>query len=237
MLGPGAGLAVVGLDSPKNVFFTVKISHQGGGNAAALGDPQRGWDGVRAQAQGCRRRAQKSKAVCLQSLLGAFGHPPEWFGEGKWGRNRGLGSGVLQVIDIPQLKLSTFTGGAGSEQPWQPMALAGQPAEAGFGIARLEGGQAKGGEGSGILSCAPQAPNSSAHGGRGSGAGASSARSSEPRDGSSSGRSSEPRDGRSRRRTSWKLSWQREQPLAAVGCTPALTWPRHAGACHRWPHP
>lgn len=64
---------------------------------------------------------------------------------------------MLQVIDIPQLKLSTFTGGARSKQPWQPMARAGQPAEAGFGIARLEGGQARG-EGSKNLSCAHGLP-------------------------------------------------------------------------------
>lgn len=99
----------------------------------------------------------------VSGLRSVFGCPPEWFRQGKRDRNRGLVSGVLQIIDIPQLKLSTFTGGggdsdarsshpcagAGPVQPRQPTARCPwsrsallcaqqQPAEAGSGIAGPE---------------------------------------------------------------------------------------------------
>lgn len=57
------------------------------------------------------RRHLEGKATGLWSSPQAFGRPPQWFRKGKQGRNRGLVSSVLQIIDIPQLKLSTFTGG------------------------------------------------------------------------------------------------------------------------------
>lgn len=57
------------------------------------------------------RRHPEGKAVGLWSLLRVFGRPPQQFRKGRQGRNRGLVSSVLQIIDIPQLKLSTFTGG------------------------------------------------------------------------------------------------------------------------------
>lgn len=57
------------------------------------------------------RRHLEGKATGLWSSPQAFGHPPQWFRKGKQGRNRGLVSSGLQIIDIPQLKLSTFTGG------------------------------------------------------------------------------------------------------------------------------
>lgn len=52
-----------------------------------------------------------------------FGCPPEWFRKGKRDRHRGLVSGVLQMIDIPQLKLSTLAGGRGHSKAGKQLAL------------------------------------------------------------------------------------------------------------------
>lgn len=82
-----------------------------------------GWDGSPGAGvekasgrQSHQRRHLEGKATELWSLLQVFGRPPRQFRKGKQGRKRGLMSSVLQIIDIPQLKLSTFTrGGSNSD--------------------------------------------------------------------------------------------------------------------------